>query len=86
MERNIEPIVIMEKLFNINFNYYKFKYQCNRWGFFIKYVDHQLQNKIKGYRSYLISLITYNNKIQCVTDKNIKKYSHLVDKLNKYIK
>lgn len=86
LERNIEPIVIMEKLFNINFYCYKFKYRCNRRGFFIKYVDHQLQNKIKGYRSYLISLITYNNKIQCVTDENIKKYSHLVDKLNEYIK
>lgn len=86
LDRNMEPIVIMDKLFNIN--YYKFKFRGKQWSlkFFSEYVNDQLQNKIKGYRSYLISLITYNNKIQCVTNKNIQKYSYLVDKLNEYIK
>lgn len=86
LDQNIEPIVIMDKLFNVN--YYKFKFPGKAWSwkFFSKYVDDQLQNKIKGYRSYLISLITYNNKIQCVTNNNIQKYSYLVDKLNEYIK
>lgn len=86
LDQNISPIVIMDKLFNVN--YYKFKFRGKAWSlkFFSKYVDDQLQNKIKGYRSYLISLITYNNKIQCVTTNNIQKYSSLVDKLNKHIK
>lgn len=79
------PHIIMKEVFGVTFNKHKFKFTKNAM-FFKKYTEDQLQHKIRGYRSYLLSLVTYNNDFPCVDSHDINKYISLVEELNKYIK
>ncbi|MBA8780329.1 MULTISPECIES: reverse transcriptase domain-containing protein [Aeromonas] len=85
LDKKIAPVTIVSKLFKINYHTHKFKYRRNL-EFFKKYADDQLQNKLKGYRSYLLSIINYNKIKPCVSTEHIDKYLYLVDKINSYIK
>lgn len=71
--------------FGKTYNKHKFKYTKD-YSFYIKYADMQLQNKLKGYRSFLISLIKHNKKNNCISDKNIEKYSNLAREIERHIK
>jgi RNA-directed DNA polymerase len=83
--KNIPADIIMKNLFRINFDKFRSEH-FNNLMFFNKYVEDQLQNKLKGYRSYLISLIQYNKKVGHVDAGCIKSVIDLVNKINKYIK
>ncbi|MGE6263826.1 hypothetical protein, partial [Aeromonas media] len=78
-------ITIMSDVFNIKFKTHKFKYRKNM-RFFRQYAEDQLQNKIKGYRSFLLSIVSYNKHTPCVSDDDISKYITLVESLNAHIK
>ncbi|ODZ32867.1 reverse transcriptase [Vibrio parahaemolyticus] len=71
------PVVIMENLFNLNPYKFKKKYNSNI-QFYNKYSRDQLQNKIKGYRSYLVSLIRFNEKHGCIDKKCLETAIKLV--------
>jgi len=47
-----------------------------------EYYNHQLMNKLTGYRSYLLSFITFDKKYDCMQAKTTKKYIELIEKLN----
>jgi hypothetical protein len=51
-----------------------------------EYYNHQLMNKLTGYRSYLLSFITFNKKYDCMQKNTIEKYIELIEKLNGNIK
>ncbi|VEE72838.1 reverse transcriptase family protein [Yersinia pseudotuberculosis] len=59
---------IMENIFDLSHSKFKKSFNSSYY-FYNKYSEDQLQNKLRGYRSYLVSLIKYNEKHECV-DKN----------------
>ncbi|MEV3841371.1 reverse transcriptase family protein [Aeromonas veronii] len=84
LEHNHTPVEIMRALFDVNINTHKFKHRKN-YSFFEKYAKDQLLNKMRGYRSYLISIVSYNKKNPCVSPLEINKYIGLVNRLNRQI-
>lgn len=74
----------MENIFNLNRNKFKPRY-LNNYGFYKKYAKDQLQNKIKGYRSYLMSIIKFNDKYKCIESKFLKSARKLVSDLENNI-
>jgi len=51
----------------------------------MEYYKHQLNNKLTGYRSYLLSFVVFNQTYDCMQKSTTKKYIELIEKLNKYI-
>lgn len=82
-DKSSEEILI--KLFDFKVSPKYFNYIPPSTEYLKKYCDDQLLNKITGYRSYLISIIRFNGKYQCVNNSAVNKYIHLVESLNKYI-
>ncbi|MEO3740475.1 Reverse transcriptase (RNA-dependent DNA polymerase) [Kosakonia oryzendophytica] len=78
------PSTIMKKHFGKSYDNHKFIYKKD-YAFFIKYIETQLQNKLKGYRSFLISLIQHDKKNFCIADEHIEKYSKLTKEIERYI-
>jgi hypothetical protein len=54
-------------------------------NFSITYAKSQLINKLSGYRSFLISLIIFNNRFNCTSEIIVKKYSDLIFDIDKSI-
>ncbi|GAL33624.1 retron-type RNA-directed DNA polymerase [Vibrio maritimus] len=77
LQKQKSPVVIMESLFSLERRKFINRYG-NNWNFYCKYADEQLQNKLKGYRSYLVSLIKYNDKYGCVNVECMEKLRALV--------
>lgn len=84
-KEKIKSSVVLKKLFNYKINSTKFKYPTTNSNTIEKYYDDQLLNKLAGYRSYLLSVITFNNKYKCCQENTTEKYLRLVDDLNKII-
>jgi len=78
------PEFIMNKIFNVNIESYNFKLERNV-NFFAKVCKDQLFNKVVGYRSYLLSIIQFDKKNNCLEKRYLVKYSKIIDKLDKLI-
>jgi len=50
-----------------------------------EYNTHQLINKLTGYRSYLLSIVVFNETYDCCQNDTINKYLKIIEKLNKLI-
>jgi len=76
---NIHPKVILKKLFNYTLPL----------GIPVEklpiYYNHQLLNKLTGYRSYLVSFIKFNDQYKCAQESTIKKYLDLICDLDRII-
>ncbi|MCF2919533.1 reverse transcriptase family protein [Pseudoalteromonas sp. APAL1] len=81
-DKGSSNIKILRKVFKINVEKKKFKYKPKP-EFIDKYAKDQVHNKTLGYRSYLISLIKFNQDYKCIDDKSILKYLKLVKRLEK---
>ncbi|ECY6149266.1 RNA-directed DNA polymerase [Salmonella enterica subsp. enterica serovar Bron] len=77
-------IYIMETFFGLNYSKFKNKFNSD-YRFYNKYATDQLQNKLRGYRSYLVSLIKYNESYDCVDQNCLKTVKSLAKDLEKYI-
>lgn len=79
IEKNLAAEIILKKLFNyqlpLNIPTNKIQEYCN----------HQLVNKLTGYRSYLLSIFVFNNKYSCCQKNTIDKYIKIIENLNKFI-
>ncbi len=85
LKKQKTPIYIMENIFSLNRRKFTLIYG-NKFDFYSKYANDQLQNKLKGYRSYLVSLIKYNDKYRCVNIDCMKKVKELVKVFESNIK
>lgn len=83
--KKIKPKVILKKLFQFQFDLNKFKFPIKDSKTISKYYNDQLKNKVTGYRSYLLSLVKFNKKHQCTTEKTIDKYIKLIKDLDDII-
>lgn len=50
-----------------------------------EYYNHQLTNKLTGYRSYLLSFVTFNKKYECIQKNTLDKYLKIIVDLNSLI-
>jgi RNA-directed DNA polymerase len=79
------PESILLKIFNHKFSL-KSSFSTNfSQQFKNQYYQDQLINKLTGYRSYLISFIKFNQNYNCISNENIKKYSNIIDEINKIL-
>ncbi|MEI7239716.1 reverse transcriptase family protein [Pectobacterium brasiliense] len=75
---------IMESFFGLNYSKFKQRFNSSH-HFYNKYATDQLQNKLRGYRSYLVSLIKYSEKHECVDKNCLKTVKSLAKALEEYI-
>jgi len=76
---------IMSKLFGFRRSPKNFNFYPPSDDYVEKFCKTQIHNKIAGYRSFLISIIKFNERYYCVNDLAIRKYTKLIDSLNKHI-
>ncbi|MBD0785834.1 RNA-directed DNA polymerase [Vibrio sp. Y2-5] len=84
LKKGSSAITIMEELFYLNFNKNRSKFY-NYYGFYQKYAEDQLQNKLKGYRSYLLSLVIFHQKNKCVDELCLRTVKKMIKDINKKI-
>lgn len=58
------------------------KYKNNVAQFVTNFYNSQFYNKLAGYRSYLISLVKFNDKFGCFQESEITKYSGIIDEIS----
>ena len=75
--KNVEKKNSSEILKNLFSKDYK-KYQ-------VKYHDDQLTNKIKGYRSYVLSFIQFDKRYECLHENTKNKYITIINEMEKLI-
>lgn len=71
-KKKLDSVIILKKLFNLS---YPTKKQT---------ID-QLLNKATGYRSFLLSIIVFNNKYKSTSSQTISKYLKIINNLEKTI-
>lgn len=76
---------IMHKLFDFKVSNEFFNYLPVKKEHVERYCKDQIDNKIVGYRSYLISILKYNSEHQCIDDNSIFKYERLINNLETLI-
>jgi hypothetical protein len=83
-KRNLSNVDVMKKLYKTDLNRLKLVYK-NKSAFIKKFCDSQIFNKAAGYRSFLISLIQYDNKNACIERQHKTKLISLIDEMNKIL-
>lgn len=58
------------------------RYKKNAAAFVQSFYSSQFSNKLAGYRSYLISLIKFNDKFECFSNEEIAKYSAIIEEIS----
>ncbi|PTB30925.1 hypothetical protein DAT36_19690 [Photobacterium phosphoreum] len=82
--RGVAPAQVAKKIYGYNISSFRFQFGSSS-EFFEQYCRDQLFNKIAGNRSYLISLIKYNDKYNCICPDYLYKSKIMLDRLNKII-
>ncbi|EGP4262975.1 RNA-directed DNA polymerase, partial [Escherichia coli] len=85
LEYNVDSKLIMRKLFGLTNEKVKPQFSSKKNKFIDQYYESQLLNAIAGYRAYLISIVKFNLKYNCVEQKYILKYQGMIDKLSVHI-
>ena len=73
--------VILVKKINPNDFYFPLKQ-----GFVFKYYKTQVRNYLAGYRSYLISIVKFNDLYKCVPSIKVERYIAIIEKIEVYLK
>lgn len=85
LEYGVDSKLIMKKLFGLSDNKIKVKFTSKKNQFIDEYYKSQLLNAMAGYRAYLISIIKFHVKYNCVEQKYIEKYQWMIDKLSQHL-
>ena len=84
--KKLSDLSIMRKLFFYEIPNLKVKLKYRNKNDFIKiYAESQIENKLKGFRSYLLSLVNYGNRYECVHIDHRKMLINLIEELNALI-
>lgn len=82
---NINYIKIMEKILIKKIKKGDFYFPLTR-VFIVKYYKSQTLNYLAGYRSYLISLLKFNETYKCIPKIKTDRYITIIDKIELYLK
>jgi hypothetical protein len=83
LEVNKSTVDIMKILYGFKVSAKTFKYVPVKKKHVERYCNDQIYNKLGGYRSYLISLLKYNDRHQCISVGAIEKYNGLLTRTEK---
>jgi len=86
LDKGVSDEEILTTLFDFKYTSKYFKYLPATPEYVEIYCMDQLNNKITGYRSFLISIIKFHDKYNCVDSLSILKYKKYIDILNAYIR
>lgn len=78
IKKNGSPEEIMTKVYGFKVSRKYFSYQPIKKEHAERYCKDQLINKLTGYRAYLISILKYNDKYNCIDNSYIGKYQGLI--------
>ncbi|WP_286297678.1 reverse transcriptase domain-containing protein [Vibrio apostichopi] len=82
--RGRAPSEVAKKLYGYSISKYDFKFGYSP-EFFEQYCKDQLHNKIAGNRSYLISVLKFNEQYECICPKYVTKSQVMLERLNKIL-
>ncbi len=82
--RSKSPALVAKKLYGYSISKYDFKYGYSQ-EFFEQYCKDQLHNKVAGNRSYLISVLKFNEQYECISPEYVAKSKVMLDRLNKIL-
>lgn len=85
INRKDSPKEIMKVMYGKTFSQYPFNYPKGKSNFYIKYCIDQINNKLKGYRSYLLSIIKYNKSEIIITSTYKEKLMTVITRIEKCI-
>jgi RNA-directed DNA polymerase len=83
LEVNKSTVNIMKDMYNFKVTAKTFKYIPVKLKHVERYCNDQIYNKLGGYRSYLISLLKYNDRYECISADAIVKYKELLQRTEK---
>tara|TARA_R110002050_G_scaffold25317_1_gene67494 strand:- start:586 stop:1761 length:1176 start_codon:yes stop_codon:yes gene_type:complete len=81
LQQNRSPEVIMNKLYSFKVSEKYFSYRPVKNEHVERYCRDQLLNKLVGYRSYLISILKYNERYNCIDNDSIEKYQGIIENI-----
>ena len=79
--KKMDDLSIMRKYFFIDIAKVKLKYPSQQ-VFLKRFAAHQILNKLRGFRSYLLSIVNYGNKHNCIELDHQKILIQLVNDIN----
>ncbi|MCD9540600.1 RNA-directed DNA polymerase [Photobacterium carnosum] len=82
--RSKSPSSVAKKLYGYSISQYNFKYSYSK-EFFEQFCKDQLHNKIAGNRAYLISVLKFNDRYECICPDYLKKSKVMLDRLNEIL-
>ncbi|HHQ4742171.1 reverse transcriptase family protein [Aeromonas veronii] len=85
INRKDSPREIMKVMYGKTFSQYPFNYTNGKGNFYKKYCIDQIDNKLKGYRSYLLSIIKYDNNQAIITSTYKEKIMTVITRIEKCI-
>tara|TARA_R110002012_G_C11578936_1_gene605191 strand:- start:288 stop:1322 length:1035 start_codon:yes stop_codon:yes gene_type:complete len=85
LNKNYSCRSIMESSFNFKINSKTFKFYPPTDSYVEKYCNSQILNKLTGFRSFFISILKYHEINQCMDVIALKKYTVIIEKLDKQI-
>lgn len=75
------PALVAKNLYGYSISKFDFKFGYSQ-EFFEQYCKDQLHNKIAGNRSYLISVLRFNEQHDCICPEYVAKSKVMLDRLN----
>ncbi|MCL1049842.1 RNA-directed DNA polymerase [Shewanella abyssi] len=85
LEQHKTAEVIMTKLFDFKVSDKYFNYKPIKKEHVERYCKDQILNKLVGYRSYLISILKYDEKYYCIDKKSTDKYNKLISDIERLV-
>lgn len=82
---HINYVRIMEKILINKIKQEDFHFPLTR-TFTLKYYKSQVLNYLAGYRSYLISLLKFNDTYKCIPKIKVDRYISIIEKIELYLK
>ena len=85
MEKGVPHKVIMNRVFRVQDRDIVYNFKKGKEEFKKKFYKTQTRNRLTGYRAYIISILKFNDKYQCIEAKYVSEYQTIVESLEKQI-
>lgn len=85
IENNVSYKIIMNRIFNVRDRDIVYNYEKGKRKFKDKYYKTQTLNRLAGYRAYMISILKYNDRYNCLPKSKSDEYFKIINRLEKQI-
>lgn len=85
MEKGVSYKIIMNRIFKVKDRDIVYNFKKGKEEFKKKFYKTQIRNRLTGYRAYIISILKFNDKYQCIEEEYVSEYQTIVSSLEKQI-